>query len=46
MAGLYGICVQFGLLGKRGAGDTVISPGDAPLGRASTGTAVDWDEEF
>ena len=46
VAGLYGICVQFGLLGKRGAGDTVISPGDAPLGRASTGTAVDWDEEF
>ncbi len=46
VAGLYGICVQFGLLGKRSAGDTVISPGDAPLGRASTGTAVDWDEEF
>ena len=46
VAGLYGICVQFGLLGKRSVGDTVISPGDAPLGRASTGTAVDWDEEF
>ena len=45
VAGLYGICVQFGLLGKRSATDTVISS-DTALGRTSTGTAVDWDEEF
>ncbi len=45
VAGLYGICVQFGLLG-RGAGDAVVSSGDTALGRASTGTAIDWDEEF
>lgn len=45
-AGLYGICVQFGLLGKRRA-----SPGDSQTMISTSvigdsDTTVDWDEEF
>lgn len=45
-AGLYGICVQFGLIGSRrvtpGDSQTMISRPTAP----DTDTVVDWDEEF
>ena len=46
VAGLYGICVQFGLLGKRSAADTLIATTDTSLGMTTTNSAVDWDEEF
>lgn len=46
VAGLHGICVQFGLLGKPSTTDTIISSKDTALGRTSANSAVDWDEEF
>lgn len=44
IAGLYGICVQFGLLGARSENETIISTQEMPV-RASD-TSPDWDEEF
>ena len=45
-AGLYGICVQFGLIGKPPAtNDTVISTHETNM-QLSGESAVDWDEEF
>lgn len=47
--GLRGICVQFGLLGrgKRSTTATATATGTAvDATRASSATAVDWDEEF
>ncbi|CAN5835564.1 hypothetical protein BH24DEI2_BH24DEI2_03440 [soil metagenome] len=46
VAGLYGICVQFGLLGKRSGADTLIATNETSLSMTTTNSAVDWDEEF
>lgn len=46
VAGLYGICVQFGLLGKRNTTDTLVATSETSLGMTTTNSAVDWDEEF
>ncbi len=47
--GLYGICVQFGLLGRRTSQPTTAAA-SAATGNTTTdldpSTAVDWDEEF
>lgn len=46
IAGLYGICVQFGLLGKRSQASgktTVLEPS---VTESSVQTNFDWDEEF
>ncbi|HEX7022257.1 MAG TPA: hypothetical protein VF171_05320 [Trueperaceae bacterium] len=46
LAGLYGICVQFGLLGR---GQNASGPGSSPRLTATDpmpGSVVDWDEEF
>lgn len=40
--GLYGICVQFGLLGAPSSKETIVSTHEAPAAQAP----VDWDEEF
>jgi membrane-anchored glycerophosphoryl diester phosphodiesterase (GDPDase) len=47
--GLRGICVQFGLIGKRKQDDVV--PAEAPVttipaNATGSETVVDWDEEF
>ena len=46
--GLYGICVQFGLLGQREEPTSETSTSDTQLYLTSDGpdTAVDWDDEF
>ena len=45
-AGLYGICVQFGLLGKPPAtSDTIISTHETSM-QLTGDSGVDWDEEF
>ncbi len=46
--GLYGICVQFGLLGQREEPTSDTSASDTQLYLTSDGpdTAVDWDDEF
>ncbi len=48
--GLYGICVQFGLLGRgrgrRGAGTTQTATTTATSTQERTDSMVDWDEEF
>lgn len=44
IAGLYGICVQFGLLGGGGANETIISTQEMPV--RTNDTSPDWDEEF
>ena len=45
VAGLYGICVQFGLLGKGDAGSVEeMNPTIMDVG--SPDAAIDWDEEF
>ena len=44
IAGLYGICVQFGLLGGGSANETIISTQEMPV--RSSDTSPDWDEEF
>ena len=48
--GLYGICVQFGLLGRgrgrRGAGATQTATTTATSTQERTDSMVDWDEEF
>lgn len=48
--GLYGICVQFGLLGKKGQNPRVTSTSETRtrVTAIETGadTVVDWDEEF
>ncbi len=44
-AGLHGICVQFGLLGKKDAGSAEdVNP--TLLDAGSPDAAIDWDEEF
>ena len=45
VAGLYGICVQFGLLGKRNEGSAE-DPSQTMVEMGSPETAIDWDEEF
>ncbi len=48
--GLYGICVQFGLLGRgrgaRGGGATQTAATTATSTQEQTDSMVDWDEEF
>ncbi|MEJ2292674.1 MAG: hypothetical protein P8Y05_13310, partial [Deinococcales bacterium] len=48
--GLYGICVQFGLLGRnrgrRGAGATQTATTTATSTQERADSMVDWDEEF
>ena len=45
--GLYGICVQFGLLGKQEEpSDTSVSDTQLYLTSEGPDTAIDWDEEF
>ena len=44
IAGLYGICVQFGLLGGGSTNETIISTQEMPV--RSSDTSPDWDEEF
>jgi len=48
--GLYGICVQFGLLGRsrgsRGVGITQTATTTATSAQEQTDSMVDWDEEF
>lgn len=46
--GLYGICVQFGVLGGRNNRATVISQSDTRITTGDMGadTVVDWDEDF
>ena len=48
--GLYGICVQFGLLGRgrgrRGAGTTQTATTTATSTQERADSMVDWDEEF
>ena len=46
IAGLYGICVQFGLLGGRSTTDTLIVSTDTAVGYSGNASAIDWDEEF
>jgi hypothetical protein len=48
-AGLYGICVQFGLLGKRvedPATTMLEAPASDPEMVAAKTTSFEWDEEF
>ena len=45
VTGLYGICVQFGLLGKRNEGSAE-DPSQTVVEMGSPETAIDWDEEF
>jgi hypothetical protein len=46
-AGLYGICVQFGLFGGPRTERTVrASKGTAGSGKLETKTLIDWDDEF
>ena len=44
-AGLYGICVQFGLLGRRTASTQATSL-ETSVGNTAINTSFDWDEEF
>lgn len=44
-AGLYGICVQFGLLGKGSGKETIVGT-EANARRRSGNASVEWDEEF
>ena len=44
-AGLYGICVQFGLLGRRTA-SAQASNLETSVGNTAINTSFDWDEEF
>ena len=45
VAGLHGICVQFGLLGKKDAGNAE-DANPTLLDVGSPDAAIDWDEEF
>ena len=47
ISGLYGICVQFGLLGKERVSTAATSEAPIhPTGETAADTVVDWDEEF
>lgn len=45
-AGLYGICVQFGLLGRRTTSVKATNALDTAVGNTAVSTSFDWDEEF
>ena len=45
-AGLYGICVQFGLLGQRSSSTKTVATTETKSTNTGATTSFDWDEEF